>query len=136
MTRMATPKIAGTLLIVGTLAVLIGVGTSQSNFVLATKGGSVGNDNHEDTTIHGNKADPPGSDAGCTGNPHDFSQPRGNPHDFSEGEQTGNPHECFEFVVPESPVGSLALILSSVGALGAFMVYKSHIVGSFFKGIV
>jgi len=141
MTRMATPKIAGTLLIVGMLAVLIGVGTFRGNFAFATKGdnggnNNNGNDNHDDNTINGNKADPPGSDAGCTGNPHDFSQPRGNPHDFSEGEQTGNPHECFEFVLPESLVGSLVLILSSVGVLGAFMVYNSHIVRSFFKGIV
>jgi len=81
MTRMATPKIAGTLLIVGMLAVLIGVGTFRGNFAFATKGdnggnNNNGNDNHDDNTINGNKADPPGSDAGCTGNPHDFSQPR------------------------------------------------------------
>lgn len=44
--------------------------------------------------IPGNKAIPNGSDAGCTGNPHDFLQPKGNPHDFAEGKTTGNPHEC------------------------------------------
>src|SRR5437867_7035730 len=136
MTKTAIHKIASTVLLASMLAVIVGTATFQGNFVFATKGGGPNTNSNDGDTIHGNKADPPGSDAGCTGNPHDFSQPRGNPHDFSEGEQTGNPHECFEFVVPESPVGSLALILSSVGALGAFMVYKSHIVGSFFKGIV
>src|SRR5881409_4194995 len=133
MTRMATPKIAGTLLIVGMLAVLIGVGTFRGTFAFATKGdnggnNNNGNDNHDDNTINGNKADPPGSDAGCTGNPHDFSQPTGNPHDPDK--LNGNPHECFEFVIPESPIGTAALIMSSLGALGGFVYFGSRKHGS------
>ena len=80
-----------------------------------------GNDNHEDT-IPGNKSDPPGYDAGCTDNPHDFDQPTGNPHDPEH--PNGNPHECFEFVVPESPVGMIALLTSSLSALGGYLYLK------------
>ena len=86
------------------------------------------NGRDEDDTIDGNKADPPGSDAGCTGNPHDFSQPTGNPHDPDK--LHGNPHECFEFVIPESPIGTAALIMSSLGALGGFVYFGSRKHGS------
>jgi hypothetical protein len=88
------------------------------------------NNGPSDEYIPGNKADPQGSDAACTGNPHDFSQPTGNPHDFSEGNDTGNPHECFQFVIPESPIGSIALIMSAVGSLGGFLALKSRIMGA------
>src|SRR5437867_12868791 len=134
MTKVAINKIASMVLLASMLAVIVGTATFQGNFVFATKGGGPNTNSNDDDTIHGNKADPPGSDAGCTGNPHDFSQPTGNPHDFSEGEQTGNPHECFEFVLPESPIGSAALLISSLAALGGFVVFKSQAFSSIFKG--
>jgi len=119
---MRQPKLTSTfvptlfaVLLAGVIAM---IGVNGNSLAFATK---------DDTTINGNKADPPGSDAACTGNPHDFSQPTANPHDFSEGETTGNPHECFEFVIPESPIGSIAMALSALGSLGGFLVLKSRI---------
>jgi len=104
------------------------VNNQNSNVVSGNNGnGNNGNNGnqgngHQDDTIPGNKSDPPGFDAGCTGNPHDFDQPTGNPHDPEK--PTGNPHECFEFVVPESPVGMIALSGSSLSALGAYLYFR------------
>ena len=124
MTKIAIHKIASTVLLASMLAVIVGTVTFQGNFAFATKGGGPNTNGNDDDTINGNKADPPGSDAACTGNPHDFSQPTGNPHDPDK--LKGNPHECFEFAIPESPIGTAALIMSSLGALGGFVYFGSR----------
>jgi hypothetical protein len=94
-------KKVASIIIAGIAAVLVLGSTAHIfsfNLAQASNDGNGGN-NHNDnsngpssTNIPGNKANPQGSDAGCTGNPHDFSQPTGNPHD--SGNPTGNPHEC------------------------------------------
>lgn len=63
---------------------------SYSHVVLAKSKSS----SKSEQDIPGNKSNSPGSDAGCTGNPHDVDQPTANPHDQSEGKSTGNTHEC------------------------------------------
>lgn len=128
MTKIAIRKIASMVLLASMLAVIVGTTTFQGNFAFATKGGGPNTNGNDDDTINGNKADPPGSDAACTGNPHDFSQPTGNPHDPDK--LKGNPHECFEFAIPESPIGTAALIMSSLGALGGFVYFGSRKHGS------
>jgi hypothetical protein len=98
MNKHFSQKKVASIIIAGIAAVLVLGSTAHIfsfNPAQASNDGNGGNNNSNgpsSTNIPGNKANPQGSDAGCTGNPHDFSQPTGNPHD--SGSPTGNPHEC------------------------------------------